>query len=114
MVNDDNENKDYIINLRVSRKTYDKIKSKAKENRETISNLLRKVIDDSSEIISDLSCDVFGDGKKFNDIISYHKVFLAQDVDCSKCNQKISSGESVTVGETKTNKKYYFCLNCKA
>src|SRR3989344_4274039 len=49
------ESKDYIINLRVSRATYDKVKQKAKENRETVSNLLRKVIDDSAEIVTDFS-----------------------------------------------------------
>lgn len=105
--------KDYIINLRVSRETYDKIKEKANENRETISNLLRKVIDDSGEIISDVSEEIFGKKQSFNDIISYHKSILAKDASCSKCKKKILKGKPATIGETRTNKKYIFCLACK-
>jgi hypothetical protein len=110
-----NENKDYIINLRVSRATYEKIKQKAKENRESISNLVRKTVDDSIEIISDLSEELLGKEKsaKFKDIVSYHKVKTAQELKCSKCSNDINLGDTATVGETAGAKKYFFCNNCK-
>ncbi len=110
-----NENKEYIINLRVSRATYEKVKEKAKENRESISNLVRKAVDDSVEIISDLSNELLGKDKnaKFKDIISYHRVKTAQEIKCDKCNMIILSGDMATIGETKGAKKYFFCQNCK-
>lgn len=111
----DSDAKDYIINLRVSRATYNKIKEKAKENSETISNLVRKAIDDSSEIISDLSKDIFGKNRKkdFDDIASYHKVKAAKEISCDNCGAKIRAGEAATLGETRSGRGYYFCAKCR-
>lgn len=108
------ENKDYIINFRVSRKTYEKIKEKAKENRESISNLARKAVEDSAEIISDLSREIFGKGEnKFEDIVSFHKAQFAQDMKCASCGKMIAKGTVGVVGETKAGKRYYFCTDCR-
>ena len=107
------DGKDYVINLRVSRATYDKIKRKAKENQESISNLVRKAIDDSAEIVSDISGELFGKKDKFKDVIGYHKSKAAQELECAKCGAKIVPGEIVTVGETEGAKKYFFCENCR-
>jgi len=108
-------NKDFIINLRVSRATYDKIKRKARENSETISNLVRKAIEDSSEILADLSEEVFGKASedKLKDIASYHKVQLAQNMDCARCGKKLMTGEMVVCGETAIGRRYYLCPTCK-
>jgi len=105
-------NKDYIINLRVSRATYDKIRRKAKENQESISSLVRKAIDDSAEIITDLSDELLSKRDKFKDIVGYHKSKAAQDLECAKCGEKIVAGDIVTIGETEGAKKYFFCENC--
>lgn len=110
------ENKDYIINFRVSRKTYEKIKEKAKENRESISNLARKAMEDSVEIIHDLSREIFGKGEKkekFEDIVSFHKAQFAKDMECASCGKAITKGAVGVVGENKTGKKYYFCADCR-
>jgi len=106
--------KDYVINLRVSKETYEKIKSKAKKNGDTISHLLRSVIDDSAEIISDLSNDLAGRQKqKFADIASFHKAVLAQARVCDNCATEMAKGEVATLGETDKGKVYYFCSRCK-
>jgi formamidopyrimidine-DNA glycosylase len=109
------DNKDYIINLRVSRATYDKIKTKAKENRESVSNLVRKAVEDSAEIISDLSGELLGKGKKGNykDVVSYHKAKTAQELKCDGCGAAIPVAEIATIGETAGAKKYFFCQNCR-
>ncbi len=107
------DNKDYIINLRVSRATYDKIRQKARENEESISNLIRKAIDDSVEIFTDLSHDLMGKKDKFKDVIGYHRSKAARDLSCSKCDSTIVAGEIVTIGETEGAKKYFFCQNCQ-
>ncbi|KKR15361.1 MAG: hypothetical protein UT43_C0002G0018 [Parcubacteria group bacterium GW2011_GWC1_39_29] len=106
-------NKDYIINLRVSRATYEKIKHKAKENGDSISTLIRKAISDSAEIIDDLSSELFQKQEKFKDILGYHRFKTAQELECSQCHGKISEGETATVGETEKSKKYFFCKNCR-
>ncbi len=108
----ENNSKDYVINLRVSRATYDKIKQKAKENQESISNLVRKAIDDSTEIIADLSSDLLGKQTISKDIVGYHKSKAAQELTCVKCGTKIGVGDVVTVGETEGAKKYFFCKDC--
>ena len=107
-------NKDYIINLRVSRTTYEKIKHKARENSESISNLIRKAIDDSTEIIGDLSEELFSKRDKFKDIVGYHRFRTAQELECSQCHSKIPAGETATVGETEKSKKYFFCKECRS
>lgn len=107
------DNKEYIINLRVSRATYEKIKGKARENRESVSNLVRKAIEDSGEILSNLSDEIFGKGGKYKDIVSYHKAKTAKEIVCGKCGNTISVGDIVTVGETTGAKKYFFCQNCR-
>lgn len=111
----DDTTKDYIINLRVSRKTYDKIKDRARKNGETISNLIRSIINDSAEVISDLSSELTGKQAKdkFADIISYSKATLAQSRPCDNCGKDLAKGETVAVGETATRIRYYFCQNCK-
>ncbi len=109
----EDSNKDYIINLRVSRDTYEKIKNKAKENSESISTLIRKAINDSAEIIGDLSNEIFQKKDKFKDIVGYHRFRTAQELECSQCHSKIPLGEIVTVGETEKSKKYFFCKTCR-
>ena len=111
----DTNNKDYIINIRVSRKTYDKIKDKAAKNSESVSSLMRNIIDDSVEIVSDLSRDIFGRGKggKFKDVVSYYKASLAQDRACDNCGAEMKKHDTVIVGETSRQKRYYFCEKCR-
>jgi formamidopyrimidine-DNA glycosylase len=113
--NKNDKGKDYIINLRVSRETYEKIRQKAKENQESVSNLIRKAIDDSAEIFSDLTDELFGRSKsgKFENVTSYHKSKAAKELKCDNCGAVIAAGAPVTVGETTGAKKYFFCENCK-
>lgn len=100
------KNKDYILNIRISKDTYEKVKREAKENTESVSNLIRKVINDGLGIVSDLT-----DNQK--NITSYHEGKTAKDISCSQCGKIIKSGKIVTVGETNWGKKYYFCSKCK-
>lgn len=105
-------NKDYILNIRISRKTYEKVKGMAKENRESVSHLVRKVIDDCLEIGNDLSEEIFGK-KKENNIFTYYNGVTAKDMSCSECGDNIKSGKTIIIGETNKGKKYYFCSKCK-
>ena len=104
-------NKDFVINLRVSRDTYEKIRRKAKENSQSISNLVRKAIEDSGEIIRDISRDLKGE-KEFEDVVGYHKSQAARDAKCDRCGETIKKGETLVVGETEGARKYFFCTSC--
>jgi len=108
-----NENKDYILNIRISKKTYEKVKDLAKENAQSVSHLVRKVINDGLDIASDLSEDIFGKGKKETNIISYYHGIAGRDIWCAKCGRKIKMGQKIVIGESTFEKKYYFCVNCK-
>ncbi len=105
-------NKDYILNIRVSKETYNKLKTKAKENSESLSTLVRKTLDDSWEIFSDLKSDLFGEDKKTNGVVYYQKVILAKDGICDRCSAAIAKGDHVFLGETKSGAKKYFCNDC--
>jgi hypothetical protein len=107
------DNKDYVINFRVSKDTYEKIKGKAQENRETMSNLVRKVIEDSAEIIDDLSRDIWGGRPEAKPIVSYAKATLAVDVRCAGCQKTIKAGTNATIGYDSRGKMFYFCPSCK-
>ena len=106
------DNKDYIINIRVSKETYTKIRDRAHENRETVSQLVRKVIHDSTEIINDITDDCFGKESIKKNIVTYDTVTAAQDIRCAHCSKTIHAGETIVVGETANGKKHYFCVSC--
>lgn len=106
------DRKDYIINLRVSRDTYEKLKSRATENRETLSNLTRKVIDDGLEIVNDLSDELFGAKKSSSDIVYTYQVHLEQERKCDECRCVISKGETVTIAELQSGRKRCLCSKC--
>jgi formamidopyrimidine-DNA glycosylase len=112
-MNKNDDNKDCVINFRVSRETYDKIKDKAQENRETMSNLVRKVIEDGVEIIDDLSRDFLGGQKKPRPIVSYARVTLAAEVKCANCQKIIKAGTTATAGYDEKGQISYFCPVCK-
>lgn len=111
---DKKENKDYVINLRVSRATYDKLKKKAAENRDTLSGFVRKAIGDGSEVVRDLSRDVFGDRRKrkLEDIVSYHEADLARDTECAACGKALKKGRKASVGHTASGTAHHFCADC--
>ncbi|MBI4122065.1 MAG: hypothetical protein HY461_01915 [Parcubacteria group bacterium] len=104
--------KDYIINIRVTKDTYDKVRDSAKANSESISNFIRTVITDSVDVISDFAEGLTGRKHSFKDIVSYHKAKLAKAIACGKCGATIAAGAIATIGETSSAKKYYFCPNC--
>ena len=98
------KNKDYILNIRVSRETYEKVKDMAKENSESVSALIRKVIKDSDEILG----DIFPRKDKWGDIKTYSTEKAARDIECEKTGKKIKKGSSVIVGQTSSGKRHYF------
>src|SRR4051812_37968646 len=107
------DNKEYILNIRVSKDTYEKLKRIAKENSQTLSSLIRKTIDDSSEIFSDLRKDLFGGSEKSKDgLVYYQKVTAARDIECNKCHASVPKGSTIFMGETKSGAKKYFCTDC--
>jgi len=106
-------NRDYIFNIRISKETYEKVRREAKENAESISNLLRKVINDGLDIASSVSSEFRDKENKFKNIVSYYNVKLARDIPCSRCGTIIKSSKDATVGETNSGRKYYFCARCK-
>ena len=104
--------KDYLFNIRLSRQTYDKLKSKAMENRESVSNLARKMLNDGLEILDDISEELF-DGKfrKKDEIVYYCEGIILTETSCHECGEKLKTNEKIKIGETKKGKKHYFCLN---
>ena len=106
-------NKDYILNIRVSKDTLSKLKSKAKENSQSMSDLVRKTLDDSWEIFGDLKNDILGkENENTRGVEYFQKVIMAKDSECSRCGAKIPKGNPAYLGETKNGSKKYFCNVC--
>ncbi len=105
-------NKDYILNIRVSKETLNKLKAKAKENSQSLSGLVRKTLDDSWEIFGDLKEDIFGKDEKNKGVEYYQKVIVAKEVECDNCGSLIQKAYEAYLGETKGGKKIYFCNAC--
>lgn len=103
MKNDD-INKDYILNIRVSKETYEKVKNTAKENSESVSSFVRKVIKDSGEIFN----SVFKKCDTWSGIETYSTEKAARDIVCEKSGKKIKKGSPVVVGETSSGRRHYF------
>ena len=110
-----NINKNRILNLRVSKKTYEKITDKARKNGETISNFIRSVIQDSIEVASDISSDLMGKEPRdrIQEVVSYHEAKLARSVPCDNCGISIKKHSAITVGETSTGSVFFFCEKCR-
>jgi formamidopyrimidine-DNA glycosylase len=106
-------NKDYVLNIRVSKDTLTKLKNKAKENSQSLSDLVRKTLEDSWEIFGDLKEDLFGKGEKnANGVDYYQKIIVAKDVACEKCGAVIWKASEAYLGTAKTGEKKYFCNAC--
>ena len=106
------DSKDRIINLRVSRTLYERIAGQAKANRETVSNFIRKAIEDSTGLFAELSGGIFGEALRFKDIMGYHEIHAARQFACDACGRNVVVGEKATIGETAGSKKYFFCPSC--
>jgi|GEM_PF-983013 len=113
------ENKDYVLNIRVSRETYNKLRSKARENRESLSSLVRKAVHDGLEIFGDIKKDFFGEKndifkKNVPDFDYFQSVIAAKNLACQRCSTQIAKGERAFIGETKSGSRKYFCSTCFA
>lgn len=105
------ENKDQMINLRVPRAVYKKIREFAEENRDTVSNVVRKAIEDNLTFIAEVSSQVLNNGK-FQDVVGYASLKAARPLICDKCRSAIKTGEGIALGETQGARKYVFCGTC--
>ena len=89
------DKKDYIFNLRLSRETVDKLRSRAVENGQTASQLARTMIKDGLEVFGDISEDLFGSTatkkseKKKNEVVYYYDAILAHDTECADTGKKL-------------------------
>lgn len=106
------QNKDYIINVRVSKETYNKLKRKAKENSESLSELVRKTFSDGMEILGDLKSELFNSNQ--DGFAHYQHVVVAQDLNCARCDAAIPRGSKAILAETESGEKKYFCGACAA
>lgn len=103
-------NKDYIFNLRLSRDTVEKLKTKAKENGETASHFARKLLNDGLEVFGDLREDIFPKSSVplKDQVIHRYEVILMKDEVCCETEKKLKKGTKAIVGETEKGKKHYF------
>src|SRR3989338_8340153 len=86
---------DKVLNARVSKKLYQKISTKAKKNRTTVSSLIRNLIEDALEIHEDIHEAVDKKIRKYlseadkQNILGYQEIVLAKATECDNCGQSL-------------------------
>lgn len=105
------EKKDYIINLRISRKTCDKLKQKAKENGQTLSSLIRKTVNDGLDIMGDVSDELLGKEKK-NKTAYHHIVVANKDLKCTGCDKTIDKNTTIFTNGATGEHRENLCGSC--
>lgn len=91
---------DKVLNTRVSKKLYEKISSKAKKNRMTVSNLIRNLVEDALEIHEDLHDAVDKKIRSYlseaeqQHILGFQEVNLAKDIQCDNCGKPLKASQT--------------------
>ncbi len=110
---DMSDNKDHIVNLRVTSDTYEKLKKGALANSESVSNFIRKAIEGSIGLVADISEEILSLGSgDLSGIESYHPARAAKKMACARCGGNIVRGATMMVGETSGSRKYMLCEEC--
>lgn len=111
-------NSDKVLNTRVSKKLYEKIASKAKKNRITISNFIRNLVEDTLDIHEDFHDAVDKKIKKFlsdsekTDVVGYQEITLAKDTVCQLCDKELLKSEKVILAYLDNDSKIIICSKC--
>jgi len=113
-----NNKQNKILHTRVPKDLYDKVSSKARKHRVTISNLVRNIVEDYLEIQGDVFDAI--DGKirekldKKESVIGYQQITLEKNTICQICGEKIKKGEVAFVGFLENSaSRIIACLKCK-
>ena len=111
---------DKVVNTRISQKLYEKIASKAKKNRITVSNLIRNLVEDTLEIHEDFHDAVdkkirkYLVGVKNKNVLGYQEVVLAKNTTCENCEKPLKSSEKAYFAFLEdSNEKIVLCSTCK-
>ncbi len=114
-------NNDKVVNTRVSKKLYEKISSKAKKNRVSISNLIRNLVEDTLEIHEDIHEAIDKKIKKYlsdtekQDILGYQEIILAKDTLCDNCGKELKTSDTAYFAfMAESDLKIILCSTCKA
>lgn len=111
---------DKVLNTRVSKKLYQKISSKAKKNRTTVSNLIRNLVEDALEIHEDIHDAVDKKIRKYlseaeqQHIIGFQEVNLAKDTKCDNCGKSLKASQTAYFAFFEDRDlKAILCAECK-
>lgn len=111
---------DKVLNARVSKKLYEKIASKAKKNRMTVSNLIRNLVEDALELHEDFHEAVDRKIRKYlsktdkQNILGYQEVVLAKDTECDNCGDSLKASEKAYFAFFENRDiKAILCAKCK-
>jgi hypothetical protein len=114
-------NNDKVVNTRVSKKLYEKISSKARKNRVSISNLIRNLVEDTLEIHEDFHEAIDKKIKKYfteadkEDILGFQEVALAKDAVCDNCGKVLKVPDVAYIAFlSEGDVKIIFCSTCKS
>ncbi|PJB87670.1 hypothetical protein CO083_05805 [Candidatus Roizmanbacteria bacterium CG_4_9_14_0_8_um_filter_34_12] len=113
------KNKQKVLHARVSEELYDKISQKAKKHRVTISNFVRSLIEDYSELSGDVF-EIIDDKirehlkKKKEEVLAYHPIILGKNTACYICDKKLIKGENANIAFfEKSSRKIVVCDDCR-
>lgn len=109
-----------IVQTRVSEELYDKISKSARNNRVTVSNLVRNIVEDVLDIQEDVvdAIDskvrktIFGD--KDAEVLGYQTLTLSKTYSCDYCEKLMKKGnELFEISFEDSRRKDFVCSSCK-
>lgn len=111
---------DKVINTRVSKDLYDKISTKARKHRVTISNLIRTLVEDTLEVHAEIHDAIdkkiktyLADGEK-EDLLGFQEVALAKEAPCDDCGKILRTTDTAFVAVfARGDVKMILCSSCK-
>lgn len=113
------QDKQKVLHTRVSEELYDKISNKAKKHRVTMSNFLRSLVEDYTELsgdIFDIIDDKFREHLKqgIKTILGYQPIVLNKNTNCEICEKKLNKGQNANLAffENKSG-QIVVCDECK-
>jgi hypothetical protein len=112
------KNHDKVIHARISKDLYEKIASRAKKHRVTVSNLLRNVVEDYLDIQGDVLGIVH---EKINDyldkrqsIVGSQSIMVEKETVCRLCQKKVGRGQEAFVAFLEgTSRTMVICKECR-
>ena len=120
---EERENKDHVLQARVSSSMYDKLVEQASRLRVPVSNLVRNILEDSIRMVGNIVegsleiAEVLGTGvsdKELSEVLGWQPLVANRRLTCNRCGKAVEKGDTaMTSVGSPTGRTIVICEGCK-